>query len=90
MSKPAHTPAPWIRHGCVADGVISIFNETGTKHICDVQIDKDAQLIAAAPDMLHVLKNLQAYSQRMREAKHATFSAAYDFQINSAIKKATA
>lgn len=52
-------------------------------------IEADMRLIAEAKNLLHVLKNLQSYSARMRSAGTTPLPPAYDFQINNAIKRAT-
>jgi len=54
MSK--HTPGPWLCHPYVLDGETFIFNNSGTEHIADVVSEANAQLIAAAPDLLEALQ----------------------------------
>ena len=66
MSKPLtkHTPGPWII-GKQDHDVITVDTANGTA-ICDVYVDSDdrpanANLIAAAPDLLEALLAAQSY-----------------------------
>lgn len=56
--KLTHTPGPWLIHPQLVDE-FSIFNQTGTIHICDVHNEYDALLIRTAPAMLAVCKDLE-------------------------------
>ena len=88
--KTEHTPAPWtIQHG-ESRRVYLINNRAGHAIgeivYADTRNPSDAQLIAAAPDLLAALDALlkmpdfdgtQATSTERREAKHAARAAIY-------------
>lgn len=67
MSKPKHTPGPWSVGRYPDDGSLAVVNEKLTIALMDQsfygnQISKEkceanAQLIAAAPDMLEALQD---------------------------------
>ena len=72
MNKPLtkHTPGPWII-GKQDHDVITVDTANGTA-ICDVYVDSDdrpanANLIAAAPDLLAALVRLERMVSKMRQ-----------------------
>lgn len=56
MSK--HTPGPWILGGCSGRMITTPSGYRGDGFIADVDTKANAQLIAAAPDMLEALKQV--------------------------------
>ena len=83
MEKTQHTPGPWTI--CKVEQpfvMMEIYNESG-RTVCQFEKtenastierhEKEACLIAAAPDLLEVLKNLFAYSENSEyfiDSKH--------------------
>jgi len=103
MSTPKHTPAPWI----VANGlqvwkdgssaatsprICTLKNAASpVEHLSDAEMEANAQLIAAAPELLQLLETV---SKRLELEEKTTpggvyLLAAYRLQIAAAIRKAT-
>jgi hypothetical protein len=60
--QPKHTPGPWELQDCTHGGAILLRGLDGKRHIqSHLQIVpiEDARLIAAAPELLEALKNLE-------------------------------
>lgn len=92
-----HTPGPWIVGGHPKDGsgtawreVVSMGTEFKPSYIC-AAVQEDAQLIAAAPDLLAILKQiLYAHDTGNCGASvgEAWLCRAYASMARDAIKKA--
>lgn len=90
----AHTPGPWVAVGCqvevLSDSIPDICNanpETFGQHgRSDNERCANARLIAAAPDMLQVLQELEESSEYWSEY---FVPLGIVERINAAIKKAT-
>lgn len=72
--KTEHTPGPWtIQHG--ASPRVYLINgpqghAVGEVVYSDTRNPSDAQLIAAAPDLLEALRDLLAITPRTHDSRH--------------------
>jgi len=78
MNEPKHTPGPWHLSNLAANGeqeiCVSRSSELGGASICVVESSRradtllaDARLIAAAPELLAVLKAIADHTRYMEE-----------------------
>lgn len=68
-----HTPGPWeiergadefLSYGCHVGPAVLLF----ARHPMGARCEADARLIAAAPDLLEALKDIEEYGVRRRES----------------------
>jgi hypothetical protein len=83
-----HTPGPWTAHE--TENHMHTLHDARGHHFCNLRNMRrdtsadDARLIAAAPDLLHVLQAVEGDSIAMRG-----FSEQFRATIRTAISKAT-
>ena len=91
MSNQKHTPGPWYQN---IDGHRRVIHdETATRTLavtddCDEQDGANARLIAAAPELLEALRDLQIAILTHCEVKISDIAPAWK-SANAAIAKAT-
>lgn len=61
MSEARHTPGPWVRHDTADYAEIHPASGKTRSAVALVGRAEDADLIAAAPDMLEALKAIRAH-----------------------------